>query len=540
MSVISDYYVHYFASDVEDVSGVSALVYAQLKTRSLAQSLKSQANNKIKQEYANTLNSIFSNRGQTISPETRRQTQKAIEQALFTQFNKEMNIDFESGIISAIERSDSEHFSRHYKNFKQSQYMGLDEVNRLIDTIKNLIKELQDSDFTVLEAKKRLKDLEIALKHFTNKTRIQISQIKGPYRNLFTNLVNQNEKWGIDIRDTESQNYLSTIQNLISTYNGVSKVLSAEQGVLFEDMVVAAGELMAGQVVTTIVEETEEGLAHLHTGRYGQIHPKLEWLIEGTDAKVWAQTWLKKSMQTKTKEINGMKVITRGESQQKIDAIISLKDEDQKKIQVPISAKSYNLTKAVTIVSGTNLWYLLQDEDHRYLYQYLNIMAERKGAQALNYKKTSKGKKGFLQAKGYLSRQKQSKEAKAIQYLKQERKEAILSAQLIALAKAVSGATFMRQGAKLMVINDVATKKIYVIEMQDIIEYILNHAILTSNFTTLVKLEDGTTFDVWYKNIWSSTKEERFGKLLKSVHAQKISLAIAPTVFKNVSKITAV
>jgi hypothetical protein len=91
-----------------------------------------------------------------------------------------------------------------------------------------------------------------------------------------------------------------------------------------------------------------------------------------------------------------------------------------------------------------------------------------------------------------------------------------------------------------MVINDIATKKIYVIEMQDIIEYILNHAILTSNFTSLVKLENGTTFDVWYKNIWSSTKEERFGKLLKSVHSQKISLAIAPTVFKNVAKITAV
>ena len=533
MSAIGDYYVHYHAANVDRVSGVSLLLYSQMRTRTLAADLYSGVSQATKQEYANILNALFNQRSDhaKVDPATRQRVQSLVETSVNTEFRKAFNTDWERGVVNGITSGLT--FKNSYQTFEQSQYMSNAEFTRLQSTVQNIINELNSNTafngvVGVGVLQNKITQLKKALTALQNHTKIKITDIKGPYRNLWSKELSKNQHgvWGVELNAAD-RSLITEINNLITLYNGAS-LMSSAQGAMFEDLTVAAGELLMGQTVQIINHKLEEPLLQMKTGRYGSVSLQRGWLLDGMPAEVWAQTRLKKAMEKHKSRFGDMTITTYGTSQQKIDSIITMPDLNNNPVQVALSVKNYNLQRALAVVSGTNMLYLLQDEDSNFLYQYYNIMADRKGAHDMSWGQQNKNRDA--QKRGFFYRSRLEKEKKAIEYLRQERREAQLAAQLLAIAKATSGSTFMRMGTNLLVINDNVSKTIKVIEMGDVIYYLTQQLAKGVRFNELFESEYNMGFDHFtpYANSWGVTKEERLGKFLNAVHRHKVSLKIKP------------
>jgi hypothetical protein len=71
-----------------------------------------------------------------------------------------------------------------------------------------------------------------------------------------------------------------------------------------------------------------------------------------------------------------------------VDVIVELPVEQKSKEfkKVNISMKSVDLSRDIHIVSGTNLWYLIQNENVKhFLRPYLNILADHMHASDQNF-----------------------------------------------------------------------------------------------------------------------------------------------------------
>lgn len=182
---------------------------------------------------------------------------------------------------------------------------------------------------------------------------------------------------------------------------------------------------------------------------------------------------------------------------------------------VPASVKNIDLSKdfGISLVSGTNLLYLLSNENPRYLRRVYNILADHSGSII--------GERGPANELG------------ARASLHALRKEAWLSIKYLSAYKALSGDTFRRQAASLFIVNDSSGKHTYVLEISDIMNLIYR-----SVWKDLSAIEDIFHFEVSSMvplvNTWSSTVEDRMARVIDDIHGRKISVAFKNSAFNNI------
>lgn len=190
-------------------------------------------------------------------------------------------------------------------------------------------------------------------------------------------------------------------------------------------------------------------------------------------------------------------------SQGKIDVQINWEGE-----KLGISAKNVNLNNNyVTLVSGTNLLYLLQDEDTSYVNHLLNILASHSISSEMSQKE-------------------KNNEENKIATIQGMRPAAIRELRLILFYKALTGAINGRKPANLFIVNDssVSGGGVYVHSALDLFNKI------AKNRTSLIGGDglgiEGINKDFYLSNNKASSSAERISALLSDAHAKKITVKI--------------
>lgn len=213
-------------------------------------------------------------------------------------------------------------------------------------------------------------------------------------------------------------------------------------------------------------------------------------------------------------------------SQQKVDFEVKFNVPTGETV-VPISMKNVNLQYDLGLVSGTPLLYLIQDENVKgFLRPYLNVIAARMG-DSNNDITSNPDVPDNIEAK-------EKEQIDAVAALKSRRSDALLATKIIAAYKALSGDVFGRKAAKLFVVNDVYSHKVYVLEIADIINAVLNNLKTNTstmdkyfNFSKSIDSEQQLILD----NMWQSTLHERMKGVLASAHEKKVHVAFTPAFF---------
>lgn len=194
------------------------------------------------------------------------------------------------------------------------------------------------------------------------------------------------------------------------------------------------------------------------------------------------------SYYTAHNNINGVLTTTHA-SQGKIDVTIDWQGQE-----LNISAKNVNLEKDwIRLVTGSSLLYLLQDEDSQFVNHFLNIFATH-------------GRKGSNQAS-----------------LAAYRKTIIEDVKLILFYKALTGDTYGRKAANLLVVNDNRLGHVKVYSIATLIDRVARQPIKGVQF-------NGKTFNTStnLKNTWhKESAQARISALLADAHAKKVNVSIS-------------
>lgn len=549
---VGQVYAHYYAKNVKNAAtlGSSLLNQARSRSKALANAVKSQASEKSKQQYANVLNSIFKRATTQPRKFDDARAREILQNLVLSKAEEYFTLDESSGAVQKIIDKPDAVFKPNDKiqSYHQKYYLSDASFNQLIETIMQIIKDMSTrSTLSKGDPAAIIAKLQAALQAFEKNVRVASSEIEDPsLRALFKSVEakSPNIKEWVNVQDPASQNLLAFINDVISTYYYSYTGATIEQGDLFEKAGVMAGYLMQDMTLDAIEDKLTEvlgegDLGKKKMGQYGHVKSDILYSTSYIPNRVRKKTFL----QQDAKSINGTTITSKYSSQQKVDIIVDLKDDDLQRVPTTMSLKSYNLSHAVGIVAKTPLWYLMQDEPLSFINSYLDIMVSHKESiQTLvkaeqNKKKKTRTKSAKEWFAGFKLKSTSQEEKAAANILTQQRHYAIAAAELMAFSKALTGATFGRTAAQIMVINDTNTKRILVFEMSDIIKYILTMLNQGESLSKLIRLTDGTNFNVEYDNNWESTKGSRIAKLINALHQQKISMAIRPSVFERANAI---
>ena len=551
---VGSFYAHYYASHAQDYAnqGIALLNEARSKMQKIAKQVRSSASEKSKQQYANVLNSIFARSSQDKRNFNESRAMDILEKSIIKQGEEYFSIDRNSGAVQKIIDNPDAVFKKNDNivSYSNKKFMSEQTFEKFIRTIEQIIRDMgTKSSLSTGESQKIIQELQSAINALQNNVRTTSNQVQDPSLKALLQSVekqNVNIKSWVAVEDAKSQSIIARVNDLISIYYFAYKGAQAQQGDLFEKAGVMAGYLLREVSLTEIEKKltevlNEKDLAVSKMGQYGGVSPNLQFTTEFISDKIAKKSFLKKITETK----NGNTITSKQSSQQKIDIIIDLDDDNYHRIPTTMSLKSQNLSKSISLVSGTNLWYLIQNESLGFVNGYINIMADHSDSikKLVKMSRNKANKSGRASGSGewfagFKSGITFEDERAAAAKLANQRKYAIAAAEIISFTKAITGATFGRQAAQLMVINDTSTKKIFVIEIADILEYAANSLQQGEKYETLIQLKDGTNFNKVYKNEWGIRKENRIAALLDQLHAQKVSLALHSNIIQKVTKIT--
>lgn len=539
------YYVHYYASNYvkheKKISGNELSNYAMSRVAAKASKLPSKISRNVKQEYANTISAMM---GRNVTGDTKFDSKdyNMIIEALSEWFDEELNPkNGESKIIPKIEKysgrvlnmaPQGDRMLTTRGDILQKQFLTKAQLGELNKYINNLTKEIELIKAKGTTLPKNIADLQAELKRVQGilLTIWDDSKAKslGAWSKEYFGESSKQKFFGSNdptkrIRVDPSQVDLNALNKMIKACKIKDVILKTAQGDLGERVAALAADVVTGIGVKKSNEAIRE---QLQNKVVGSKQPAIRYDLTGFRDM---DKYVKFLLEDKDYKINGgSTLISKRGSQQKIDILINLPEEPNSKSfkQVTGSVKSVDLRNDIGIVSGTNLWYLIQDEDKRaFLRPFLNIMASHNESLAKAYQKGPSYR---------------DKETAAYQYIKSFRDDAYAAVKLIAAYKALSGDTFGRKAAQLFIVNDVHGQKTYVLEIYDIINAILNQ--LKTDKYSLDKYFSFPSMNLKYlelDNPWEMTIERRMGKIIQDAHEKKIhaslrNIVLTSDLLKNV------
>lgn len=529
MSAISDYayYVHYWAAHAVKNTPVSSgdmSKYALSKIQSKSRRLQSGISQKVKQNYADLISAIH-NRNASIDSSNIRDTQSAIEALVASKFKKAM-IDFDSGKAFAASAKGRAGVSSARSNTTFIQLSKVSEIRAKVKSLQSQlhkIKNKENKGLTPEEIEALKNEFNLLLTKLDNESK-NASRILG--KDLPVQFKPKDPSTQYFRSSTELRNLLRNFNTRLAEWGYVTDLSTAATGFSEEAITLAASYMLLGLAGKELNKAMSEALSHKSvssaiqagSGLIGGVSSSYEFYVNGIPKDVLEQTYLNYSNETliNTPQGTARTATKNSGAQQKVDVVLSLPSTEDSLQLTPVTAsvKNIDLTKdfGISLVSGTNLLYLLSDEDPRYLRRVFNVLAEHTGSII-----GERGPENELNARASL-----------IKF----RNEAWMSIKYIAAYKALSGDTFNRQAAKLFIVNDSGGRNVYVLEIADIINLIQNS--ISKNQSAL---DEFFTFDYNPKlltNKWEMTVSARMAKIINDIHSRKISVAFKNSAFNNI------
>lgn len=509
------YYVHYWAENALKhikFNDGELTQYAVNKLKNVKDSFYSGLSVQQKQDYANLINALHGRNNLQADGWNNNEVWKTIEKIIRERNNlvDENIVARESGKILGDPKD--------YKQRLNTKFLAIstaaDLTNYKLQEIQRIINEI-GTQSALTEAE--LKNLEDSI----NEYYVYIEKMLKEHQKYFTKDASELTK-ELGIRTKKDQKYhtfsedwtikLKNINAMLKQFKYDRQVLTLAQGDLEELVSLVAAYQVAGLSAKTLEETIKNALnnpsntlssAGAWTG--GSHKNTFHWNIQGLPTEAIQNTWLNQGVTFPDKRIK----IQSTPAQEKVDIVLPIVHDDWIR-GVPTSVKNIDLSSdfGVSLVSGTNVWYLIQDETNQYKRKYLNIMANHIGSDVT---------------------------------LRSLRKDAVLSLKILTAYKALTGATLGRNAAKLFVVNDNHSKNIYVLEMSDILQLIYQEIEKTPS-----KIDDlfhfsTSAYDLieGYKNDWvegpvASGIAARMGELIQDVHARKISAAFQPAAANSI------
>lgn len=312
----------------------------------------------------------------------------------------------------------------------------------------------------------------------TGMKRGQIGNLKNTNINTMNLIPNQR----VPITDATGQNMISTINTLLKTYASIPAI-NLQKGDLFEYLIAlapAVARINAGEALEDMANELESKVSGGNRSRV-----KINF-----DKNEFTQSLNLKNLEMKGYVVSEGKqtAYSYGTSQEKIDVNLEWGGKN-----LAISAKNVNLksNRGVHILSGSSLLYLLQDEDNDFVNHYLNIVASHEDGVKINADITGAHN--------------------AIKYT--------------ILFKALTGETYLRQGADTFVVNDNTTGKVRVYDMNALIKKASDDLDAYCSITA----NDKPIESMVINNARKATYSDRITSFIGEVHKQKISAALKPS-----------
>ena len=534
------YYVHYSACNYMRKEGNlpngELSRYAIRKVQDRAKTLKSNISKKTKEEYAKTISALY---GRKTDSKYKLPDWNAFSNSLLEILKEKYDsvtdsaiLLKESGRLIASGRSSR---SRQ-KKLIERRYLTQNQIKELVQLMENLDismrKPLQGKQSEFDELKTKLELLGRKLEIATKKMIEGLAAIEqDPDWKMLKGIDKKTAaQWRFDL-GKDNNTLLYDINSLMQSCGLAYVALSTAQGFAGEAVAAMSAEIVAGLVEKTLEKDLEPNFKLLADENImkGSISPNIKYKMYG-DSKHWPE-FLKDSKEViEDKESGGKTVVSKNVSQQKVDVAVQLPKNltSNKKIPVNISMKSVDLRRAIGLVSGTNLWYLISDENVKdFLRPYLNITAGHLGDRQTDWK----GANAKVVAE----------EMVAANKIRAKRQDALKAVQILSAYKAISGDIYGRTAAQLFVVNDVNGKKTYVLEINDIIQAILRNITEKGG-----KIEKYFNFsfqdikDLLLDNFYHSKAQGgihgRIGQLLSSAHQKKISVLMDPDITSLLNK----
>ena len=528
MSAIHEYayYVHYWAGNaVKNTSFKKGEVsnYALSRVQNKSRQLNSRISWAVKQKYADTISALH-NRNNLYDTKLIQETQKGIEEVVDMKFQNSF-IDFDTGKVFKLANQGGVSNKRENTSYIQQQNINfmiarIQKIQAQIDKIgaANQLsqKEIETFLSQTNQLIKLLKQEQVAAKTILSKelpsnlfkpkdSNIQYIQTQKELKDLLK-IFNQNlQKWGYSTKvATAAQGFSEEVVTLAAAQMafgiGISNINNALKDAL-------------DSPITTALKSSIGGLTGSKGGTY-------EFYVNNLPAEVASQLLLNNAQTVNIDTPYGKartSVVNSG-AQQKVDVVLQLPEMIDSPVLRPVTAsvKNINLSKdfGISLVNGTNLFYLLSDEDPRYLRRVFNILAEHTG--------------------NIITQGGPSNEYNARALFADLRKEAWLSVKYLSAYKALSGDTFHRQAASLFIVNDNSNQQVYVLEISDIMNLIYK-AVMQNNSA----LDEYFSFELSPKllfNQWQDTVDQRMVKFIQDVHNRKINVAFRNSAFNKIIK----
>lgn len=528
MSAIREYayYVHYWAGNaVKNTSFTKGEVsnYTLSRVQNKSRQLNSKISWAVKQKYADAISALH-NRNNLYDTKLIQETQKGIEEVVDMKFQNSF-IDFDTGKVFKLanqggvsnKRENTSYIQQQNINFMIARIQKIQaqidkigtayqlsqkEIETFLSQTNQLIKLLKQEQATA----KTILSKELPSNLFKPKdNNIQYIQTQKELKDLLK-IFNQNlQKWGYSTKvATAAQGFSEEVVTLAAAQMafgiGISNINNALKDAL-------------DSPITTALKSSIGGLTGSKGGTY-------EFYVNNLPAEVASQLLLNNAQTVNIDTPYGKartSVVNSG-AQQKVDVVLQLPEMIDSPVLRPVTAsvKNINLSKdfGISLVNGTNLFYLLSDEDPRYLRRVFNILAEHTG--------------------NIMTEDGPSNEYNARALFTDLRKEAWLSVKYLSAYKALSGDTFHRQAASLFIVNDNSNQQVYVLEISDIMNLIYK-AVMQNNSA----LDEYFSFELSPKllfNQWQDTVDQRMVKFIQDVHNRKINVAFRNSAFNKIIK----
>lgn len=470
MSAIGDY-IHYTAKGYNmhgtTLKGKREIFNFQIQKNNINKRLKFSGMQK-KHEYQDALNKILSNKDTSDSQV--QDIQSYIETQLNSKYLETMGkINWSTGNVSANIARGKEISTNAIRTTGSQQKV-------LVSSIVSRIRALEAARNNIVNAKDRnelskkittiYRDLSAILADGKRLQEVTNLRLKG-------NLVGQYKPISI-AEGSAGYNLITNINALVKQY-GVAPAINLQKGDLFEYAAALAPAIGKVNAQNVLYETLSSGVVggtrsnvEINFGEFFTDRLNLNSLV----------------MSHYTINENGT-AVSWGSSQEKIDINVNWQGQI-----IPMSAKNVNLKSGygVHILSGSSLLYLIQDEPSNFINHYLNIIAAHPdGKVNANIVEAHEAMKYTL------------------------------------LYKALTGETYKRKGASIFLVNDNSQEGgVRIYEMKDLIEK------ASMNIDAFVSFEP-TLESIKLENKWASNYGDRIANVLSSVHAQKISVALNPS-----------
>jgi len=530
------YYVHYTATGYIKQQSLpidgSLSAYAIKKVQNRSRQLSTRISKDVKEEYAKTISMLYGRKsGSQVSLEEQ-QWKNFYDGLMKVLIDKEfLGVTSSTFMQKETGRLLSSSKSGKGKKIKKRQYLTKNQILELFETVNRINNEinrinLQDGKLSQ-QKQKRLSSLKGLLKLLESRIErvmdLETKQIKETANPTYFNF------WKNDPpRYDMGEDFIDEVNEKLAQCGLMYITLTTAQGFAGESIGAVAAEMMTGLALKGSSDEIQKIIKNINQERVtGEKQLPIIYNKVSEDMQKYISF-----LKDRTIRENNT-IISAHASQQKIDIQVELPKNLKNpriKTQAGISMKSVDLRNAIGLVSGTNLWYLINNENIKtFLRPYLNIMAGRLG-DGSQYTNIGSGS-GFNINKIAMSIDKsEGSNAKRIKAL---RNDAFNAIKILTAYKALSGDTLGREKnvAQLFVVNDVNGRKTYVLEIADIMKAILNNIIKNkSAIDDYFEFSFNNVIDLILDNFYQPTIAERMAGIIESAHRQKLSISMKPSV----------